>query len=51
MEWVSAGRNLAATGTSFTPTIEGNYRAKITGAVGTDGVSLPIVYSNERYIT
>ena len=50
MEWVSAGRN-GATGTSYTPTIEGRYRAKITNAVGEDGTDIPAVYSNEVYIT
>ena len=50
MEWVSAGRN-TVTGTSFTPTVEGRYRAKITNAVSTAGVDIMPVYSNERYIT
>ena len=40
MEWVSAGRN-GATGTSFTPTIEGRYRAVISNAIGEDGTAIP----------
>ena len=50
MEWVAAGRN-GATGTTFTPTIEGRYRAVISNAIGEDGTEIPAVYSNEVYIT
>ena len=50
MEWVSAAPR-GATGVSFVPLFEGNFRAKITNAVATDGTRLPTVYSNARYVT